>query len=271
MNGVLRVKNIYKTLFIAEICFNFYRNLIMKINKISLVLLLSSLSFSVSLFSSNPHIVESPMCQKFMEDFNKNSFDSTAGMAWLDKQKKASNSAQEKYAVLNDALKLQKLDELIKCITFVEKFPGYQASVDQTKVIFDKINPKKVPNIPTIDKVNDFHKRKEVTQEEAWKLFDSEPCQNVYQYFLNDDGNLNEKRIKELRDTAYNLINHKRTATVHVSADPLNATKEIPLTSEKMLPENISEKAKILYACITLSEQKANSQNSINNVEFYLK
>ena len=234
-------------------------------NKISLILLCSAVPL---LGSQEPHITESEVCKKFMKDYSRNSW---ADKTWLDKKRNESAASEQKYRALKDDQKLKNLNELKRCITFLEKFPNYQASIGHTSRVFEEIDPRLIPDAAVIDKVNDASKRKEVTQEEAWKLFESKPCQNIYPFCLDEKGILSEERVKNLKREAFSLINHKRTEAIHVSSDPLNSTKEVPLTPEKMLPEHISQKAAILYACLTIIEQKIEAQKLVNGGESYLE
>jgi hypothetical protein len=242
------------------------------IDKIFLFLLISS----VSLFgNSKPHIVESPACQQLLYEYNEILSEKkkyprviyNCGENWFDK--KRNTLEQKEYAAVNNAKELQKINELKECIGFIEKFPYYQQSVNVTSVIFKEINPKKVPNSNLINRINDIYKIKEVTKKEALKLFESEQCQNIYR-FCEFGGKLDKERIQALKDAAYWLINHRRTETVHVSSDPLNPTKEIALTPEKMIPEHISQKAEVLHACLILIEHHANLPN-LRNMKTYLK
>ena len=206
-------------------------------------------------FAPEPHITESTVCQKVMEDHNK-----LATMKekkdFLSELKTSAALAKEKYNAANNTEKVKKLGELEQCIAFLNFFSNYVSDLKEAKPVFDQIDPAKA-NSALVKKVlaenalgHKSYDASNLNRNEAWDLYNCQPCQKVKHACLKEDGSFDKEKAEKLHSLARVFTN----------------TKERKMRT----PESMSDKAEVLEACIRVVKVRMESEKQANKADEYL-
>ncbi|HEV2917330.1 MAG TPA: hypothetical protein VGW78_06330 [Candidatus Babeliales bacterium] len=237
------------------------------ISMIYLSFVLQAFSISAGWFSTEqPHITESPVCQKLMDDYKCIATEKEQS-DFLWKMRLAAKEAQEKYDTSKEPEKVKKFLELYQCVQFLQRFSGYPSYVQVAKPILDSIDMQKVPDRSVINTIIDTKKGpSSLNKNDAWNLYNCEPCQKIKQMCWDEKGLFNKEACGKLASAISSLVYEDR-----IDRSSSHAKDHWQEIKTQKLPESIKEKSKIAYACFEIIKAKIDHEKSIMAAEKYLQ
>lgn len=219
-----------------------------------------TISFMGLSYASEGHITETAPCQQLMADFNAFT-NITEQNKFLNDVRHDVQYSADLHKNTQDAVKAKKFAQLSECAEFLHEWPRYSFNLTTVKELLNKIDTKKAPASSIIDKAKNSLHTKELTEKEAYQLYNCEPCQAIKKELFNANGSFDEEKAKKIENAAGNL-SYIGPRTDYNGRKIYNKTKK---------PESVVQRAAMLAACINIIDAKRYSEAHADKLAKYLK
>ena len=250
---------------------------------VSLVFVGGLLSLS-SLKAAHP--IDTSVGQKVVADYEKLPDDKTRRFSieqdeFLNKLKSSAETAEERHAAHGESKKVAQAEQVKSCVTFLRRFPYYPSELKEAQPILDKVDPKGMPSFASPYKMLNMDCSK-LTSEQAWQLFECEPCKKVYEECLNEDRSFNKEKAKDIERKVSLLSNSKfedselqhsigRRWIFFGDFVATTGVKTTPIESEKLIPLDVHNKALVAENCLKVFTLKQAASERAKGIDKYLK
>lgn len=211
--------------------------------------------------SDEGHVTETAPCQQLMADFN-------AFTNIIERDKFLSDVRHDiQYSAdlhknTQDVAKAKKFAQLSECAEFLHEWPGYLSNLATVKDLLNKIDTKKAPAASIIDKAKSSLRVKELNDQQAYQLYNCEPCQAVKKELFKADGSFDKNKADTLYEAADRLSYISGPRTDYTDRKVYDKTKK---------PESVVQRAAMLAACINIIGAKRYSEAHADKLAKYLK
>lgn len=214
------------------------------------------------------HILESPVCQKVMADFYK--LPNKKERDWLlNEISSAVRTTKEMYQNTTDKNKQRKVIELEQCAQFLEAYPNYLEKISAMKKLFEKLDVTKAPAQKIVDVARSCDVRA-LSQDQAWKLYNCEPCQIIKKACFKNE-KFDTESCEKIRQGAatffYGSVEKQNDINRAKSSSWVNHRQLEDVEKKPVMPDWVVERAKLAEACVGIIKAKQISDSVTTKVE----